>query len=271
VHGTLEAVPFVEHEDGVSLFWQEWGEGPTVLVAPSYIQHPKVFAALMEALTVGHRIVRYDPRGSGESTRRGPFDMQTDVDDLIAVAEAAAPIAVVMGNGDASNRAIHAAAQRPDLLATVVSLETVPLRPGQAAGIEALVNSVGVLEALVSLMRTDYRTGLSATVQRGNPDMTAEDVRERVDATAAYTDHAAAVGRLEAWIHDDPGDDPQSLGDKLVVVYEGAGAWFPAELTERGREVFPDAQFIKVEGGAVSMPHLTAAAVRAVTGVETPA
>src|SRR4051812_11165671 len=80
-------VPYVDREDGVSLFWQEWGEGPGLLVMHSYIQHPKVLDGLMAQLSDGHRMIRYDARGSGESTRKGPYDMATDVADLLAVAE----------------------------------------------------------------------------------------------------------------------------------------------------------------------------------------
>src|SRR4051812_11136886 len=114
-------VPFVEREGGVSLFWHEWGDGPGLLVTQSYIQHPEVLEGLLAELQSGHRMVRYDARGAGESTRRGPYDMATDVADLLAVAEAAGPLAAVVANGDASNRAVHAAAQRPDLVPCVVS------------------------------------------------------------------------------------------------------------------------------------------------------
>jgi pimeloyl-ACP methyl ester carboxylesterase len=260
-------VPYVEREGGVTLFWQEWGEGPGLLLIHSYIQHPTVLDGLIAELHEGHRIVRYDARGAGESTRKGPYDMQTDVDDLIAIAEAAAPIAVVIANGDASNRAIHAAAARPDLLPHVVSLETIPLQAGQAEGTDALVASGGVLEALVGMMRADYRSGLTASVQRGNPDMSQDDVRDRVDATVAYIDHEASLGRLEAWIGDEPGGDPQSLGARLVVAYEGAGAWFTADLVDRAGELMPEAQLVKLERGAVSRPDLTADVVRQITGV----
>lgn len=263
-------MPFVEREGGVTLFWQEWGEGPGLLVIHSYIQHPTVLEGLLAELQEGHRIVRYDARGAGESTRQGPYDMASDVADLIAVVEAAGPIAAVVANGDATNRAVHAAAQRPDLIPNVVSLETVPLSPGQAKNTEALIGSRSVLEALIATMRADYRTGLTASVQRGNPDMTQEEVRERVDATVAYIDHEASLGRLQAWINDDPGDDPHSLGARLVVAYEGAGGWFPSDLTELARDVLSDVRLVKLEGGAVSRPDLTAAVVRDVTGVKTP-
>lgn len=263
-------MPFVEREDGVTLFWQDWGEGPGLLVVHSYIQHPTVLEGLLAELQGGHRTVRYDARGAGESSRRGPFDMKTDVADLIAVVEAAGPIAAVVTNGDATNRAVHAAAERPDLIPYVVSLETVPLARGQAEGTESLIASAQVLETLVSMMRADYRTGLSAAVQRGNPDMSQDEVRARVDATVAYIDHDASLGRLEGWINDNPGDDPRALGERLVVAYEGAGEWFPAELTERGLDLLPDAQFVKLDGGAIRRPDLTAAVVRSVTGAAAP-
>ena len=259
-------MPFVDREDGVRLFWEELGEGPTVLVAHSYIQHRDVLEGLLGELAKDHRTIRYDVRGAGESTRQGPYDMQTDVDDLIAVADAVGPIAAVVANGDASNRAVHAAVARPDLIPYIVSMETVPLSPGQAADTESLISSANVLEALVGMMRTDYRSGLTATITRGNPQSSQDEVRARVDATVGYIDHEAAVGRLEAWIADEPGDHPSRLGDRLIVAYEGAGAWFPADLTEIATDILPEARLVKLEGGALSRPDLTAAIVRDVTG-----
>jgi hypothetical protein len=115
-------------------------------------------------------------------------------------------------------------------------------------------------------MRADYRSGLTAALQRGNPNLTEADIRARIDATVAYIGHAAALGRLEAWIADDPGDEAATLGNRLIVAYEGAGGWFPAELTERVSELLPEAQFVKLDGGVISRPDLTAVVVRSITG-----
>jgi pimeloyl-ACP methyl ester carboxylesterase len=260
-------VPFVEREDGVRLFWEDWGEGPGLLVVHSYIQHPGVLEGLLAELQEGHRTIRYDARGAGESTRQGPFDMATDVADLIAIGEAAGPVTAVVANGDATNRAVHAAAQRPELFPYVISMESVPLAVGQAAGTESLISSRSVLEALMGMMRADYRSGLIAAIERGNPNYTQDEIRQRVDANVAYTGHDAACSRLEEWIHDDPGDDPAQLGDRLVIAYEGSGAWFPTDLTELGSQVLPEARFVKLDGGALTRPDLTAAVVRSVTGV----
>jgi pimeloyl-ACP methyl ester carboxylesterase len=263
-------MPFVEREDGVRLFWEDRGEGPALLLALSYIQYPELLSGLVGELEPGHRVIRYDARGAGESTRRGPYDMATDVADLIAVAEAVGPIAAVLGNGDATNRAVHAAAQRPELFPYVVSMETVPLAAGQAAGTESLISSGQVLEALVAMMRADYRSGLTAAVTRGNPEWSQDEIRERVDRTVGYVDHEASTTRLEQWIQDDPGEDPASLGDRLIVAYEGSGGWFPSDLTDLGKEYLPEAQFMKLDGGALSRPALTAAVVRNLTGVPSP-
>jgi hypothetical protein len=192
--------------------------------------------------------------------------MRTDIEDLIAVLEVTGPVRAVLANGDASNRAVHAAVERPELIPYVISMETVPLMPGQAADTDALVGSGGVLSALVGMMRTDYRAGMLAAIQRGNPDMTPEQARERLDATVTYCPHEAGLGRLEAWIADDPGDDPYTLGERLIVAYEGAGAWFTEQLHQRGQELLREAQFMKLDGGAISRPDLTAAVVRQVTG-----
>jgi pimeloyl-ACP methyl ester carboxylesterase len=263
-------VPFVQREDGVRLFWDDSGDGPGLLIAHSYIQYPGVLKGLLAELRGGHRMISYDPRGAGESSRQGPYDMATDVEDLVAVGEEVQPVAAVIANGDATNRAVHAAAQRPDLFPYVISMESVPLGRGEAAGTESLISSANVLDALVVMMKADFRSGLMAAIVRGNPDMSEEDVRARVDGSVAYIDHEASVTRLECWIRDDPGDDPAALGERLIIAYEGAGEWFPSELTEVGSRILPDAQFVKLEGGVLTRPELTAAVVRGVTGAAAP-
>jgi pimeloyl-ACP methyl ester carboxylesterase len=258
-------VAWVEGADGVELWWEERGEGPALLVAHSYIQHPLVLKELIDDLASDHRVVRYDARGAGKSAHVGPYGMATDVADLLAVAEAAGPLVAIVANGDATNRAVHGAAQRPELVPLVISMETVPLPAGAAEDTDALVGSENVLDALVGMMRADYRSGMTAAIQRGNPGMSPDQIRERVDATVAYVSHDAGLARLDSWIRDAPADDARAVGDRLVIAFEGAGAWFPAQLLEHARQFLPDARFERLEAGAISRPDLTAAVVRRVT------
>jgi pimeloyl-ACP methyl ester carboxylesterase len=259
-------MPWVEREDGVRIWWEAAGVGPAVLFAQGYIQHPGVFQGLLDEMAAHQRVIRYDPRGTGESTRSGPYDMDTDVSDMEAVAEAAGPVAAVVANGDAANRGVHFGARRPDLAQAIVALETVPLSPGDTEGVESLVGSTGVLTALEAIMRADYRAGLRAALEPGNPGMTQDQVRDRLDQTMAYVGWDASIGRLNAWIRDLPGQDAVALGDRLTLAYEGAGGWFPAGLHEQARATLAEAQFVKLDAGAISRPDLTAAVVRRVTG-----
>src|SRR5215212_5178607 len=264
---TDRRMPWVERDDGARIWWEaNDGEGPTVLFAHGYIQHPGIFKGLTDELSRDHRLIQYDPRGAGRSSRTGPYDMETDVADMEAVAEAVAPVAAILANGDAANRAVHLAAKRPDLVPAVVSMETLPLTSGDADGVEALVGSGGVLSALEAMMRTDYRAGLRAAIEPGNPGMSTDGLRERIDELVAYIGQDAGIGRLNGWIRDDAAADAAKLGDRLTIAYEGAGGWFPAGLHERARETLPDARFEKLDGGAMSRPDLTAAVVRRVTG-----
>ena len=75
-------MPTLERPDGVEIAWESEGEGPLVVVANQFFSHRDVFGALIDELATDHTVVWYDARGTGASTRRGPYDMQTDVDDL---------------------------------------------------------------------------------------------------------------------------------------------------------------------------------------------
>lgn len=258
-------MPFVQREDGVRLHWEERGDGPAVIHANSYLQHPGVYAALLAELASDHRVLTYDPRGTGESSRQGPYDMATDVEDLRALLEQIGPVQAMLANGDASNRAVHLAAQRPDLVPLVVSLETVPLTATAAEGSDTLVASTGVLQTIIGMMRADYRASASAALSRGNPGMGPGALRERVDQTVRYCSHEAALGRLEAWVHDDCTEQARALGDRLVLAAEADGEWFSADLHDRVHEFLPEARSVRLERGAVSRPDITADLVRSLT------
>ena len=253
---------WVERPDGIRLAVQERGEGPAVLCAHSFVQHPDVYRGLHDELARDHRLITYHARGTGQSTRSGPYDMETDAADMAAVIEERGPVEAVVANGEASHWAVRVAVSRPDLLPHVVTLETVPFRTEDAADSDALVGSASVLGALVSMIRADYRTGLRAAIERGNPTLTDAEMRERVDRTAGHCPPEAGVARLEAWIADDASGPSIALGDRLTVAGEGAGGWFPASLHELARQFLPEARFVRLERGAISDPRLMADVVR---------
>src|SRR2546427_9133410 len=103
--GIIDRVPRLERDDGIEIHWEQRGEGPPVVLAPYCISHPSVFDPLETELVADHGIVRFDDRGTGESSHRGPYDMETAATDLETVIEAAGGSAVVVAMADAVNRA----------------------------------------------------------------------------------------------------------------------------------------------------------------------
>jgi pimeloyl-ACP methyl ester carboxylesterase len=256
----------VTRPDGVQLNVEERGEGPLVVLAVQFFGFPLVFEDLITDLAQDHRVVTYDIRGCGGSTRQGPYDMATDAEDLGAVVEKAGPPALVIGAGDGVNRAVRLAASRPELVTAVVTPGGNPVGRLAAEGTDALVDSPSVLEALVGMMETDFRGALRTMVASANPQMSEEEARDRVAQVVAYCPQEAGVPRLRAWIDDSLLAEARALADRLwMLILKGTNPWFPAETTARTRELLPEARLEKVEDGPISRPDLTAAVIRRIT------
>lgn len=93
-------MPLLSRPDGVDIHWEERGEGPLVVLATQFFGSPDVFGGLIDDLSQDHRVVTYDLRGCGQSTREGPYDVATDAADLAALIENIGGPAVVIGWGE---------------------------------------------------------------------------------------------------------------------------------------------------------------------------
>ena len=262
-------MPRLEREDGVEIHWEERGEGPLVVLSPYAIFHPSVYDPVATDLATDHRVLRYDDRGTGESSRQGPYDMDTGAADLMAVIEAAGEPAVIVGLGDSCHRAVRACAERPDLIEAMVFPGGMPAGRGALQDTEAMASSDTVVNAFLSMCETDYRGALRSLVTAGNPQMSEEEIRERVRLQAEYQPQQTAVARLRAWVDDDALEAARACGDRLWLLCAEAtgGGWFPSgrEAAELSRQLFPDAHVEEIEEGIVSRPDLTAGVVRRVT------
>jgi pimeloyl-ACP methyl ester carboxylesterase len=262
-------VPRLERDDGIEIHWEERGEGPLVVVVSYWSMHPSVFGPLTGELSRDHRVVRYDDRGTGESTHAGPYDLDTGAADLEAVIEAAGAPAVLVGTADGPHRAVRAAANRPDLVEAVVAVGGPPINREALADSEAMASSEAVVSALLEMAGTDYRAALRTIVASTNPQMSEEELRERVRAQAEHAPAEPAVARLRAWADGDSTDQARALGARLWIVYaeQLGGGWFPQgpELVALVSAILPEAHLEQVDDGMVSRPEQTAAIVRRVT------
>jgi pimeloyl-ACP methyl ester carboxylesterase len=260
----------LERPDGVEIHYDVAGDdGPAVVLAAYWTWNPGVYAELLADLARDHRVHTYHLRGTGSSTRSGPYDKDIDCGDLEAVLEAAGGNALVFSTADGSNRAVRVGARRPDLAATVISFGVAPISRGQFAGREAMLASDEVVEAFIATFERSYRTGLRALIEATNPQMDEEELRERIDLQAEFCPQEAAVGRLRAWTEDDPHADARELGERLWVLgsRDVAGPWLPPndELERMMRQNLPDARSQQIETGAVTDPGDVAAWMRQVS------
>ena len=262
-------MPYLGRPDGVKIHWEERGSGPLVVLAPYANGYPAVYDPLERELSGDHRIARYDDRGSGASDRTGPYDMDTGADDLEAVIETAGGPAVVIAVADAVNRGARVAARRPDLVDALVVPGGNPAGRARLEGTDAMVTSDSVLDAFLSMAETDYRGAVRTVVSAGNPQMSDDEVRERVRLQVEYLPRETAIARWRAWADDDATEAGRECGDRLwILVSEHmSGGWFPAgdEGLRISRRLFPKAHVEEVDDGMISRPDQFGDIVRRIT------
>ena len=246
-------MPQLARPDGVEIYWEEAGEGPGLLICNTFNLNP--LDGLVARLADARRVVTYEPRGVGRSSRTGPYDLGTGVDDAEALLEETGPVEVAFGIGDGAHRALRLADARPDLVERVVFTSTALGMPGDENA-PGFSGSTEVLFALMSLMRRDYRSGLRQMLAGSAHDEKFE--RERVEELAEMVEQDAAIGYLEAWISAGSTDVARRLGDRLTVLAYPGNAWFPLEMYEALRDAFTQACFELVEDGPMTRPDLSA-------------
>ena len=182
----------LRREDGIELHWQERGSGPLVVIAPYWSMHPSSFEPLIGELDGYHRVVTYHDRGTGSSTRRGPYDLDTSAADLEAVVETAGEAAVIVATADGCNRAVRVAAARPDLVRAVVTIGGAPVaRPAMAerlTGAPPTVTTARTRSRRLAATRTArlLPSAVAMTIVSGpaTPSVTAS--RSAADASRSY-------------------------------------------------------------------------------------
>lgn len=113
--------------NGINLAYDEQGSGDeTVVLSHSYLVDRTQFASQIEMLRSRYRVLAYDHRGHGESSRdAGKFDMGTIYDDAVGFIEAtgAGPCHFV-GLSTGGFVGLRLGFRRPDLLRSLVLMDT---------------------------------------------------------------------------------------------------------------------------------------------------
>ncbi|MEK6326650.1 MAG: alpha/beta fold hydrolase [Actinomycetota bacterium] len=258
-------MPELKRGDGVEIHWEERGEGPVVFFAHTgWASMLSTYSDLLADLAADHRVVTRDPRGVGQSTRRGPYDVDTDAADLAALVDEVGGPGVVVSAG-ANAACVRVAAERPQLVKAVVLATSVVELQFNQREMDSIAASESVLEAALKQLRVDPRPVLRTMISITNPQLSDAEAGERVAAQVAYCPPDAMQERAEATVVS---DDLTRIGPGL-----GGGLWIiyfenplsPRELLERARDLLPEAHVIEAEDGPISRPDITAGVVRKIT------
>jgi pimeloyl-ACP methyl ester carboxylesterase len=261
----------IERDDGTAIHYDATGAGPQVLLANVLYGHPGLFAGLIADLARDHRVITYDLRGTGASTRRGPYDLDVDLADLEALLEQLGGVRAIVAIGDATLRAVRMAAARPDLVGAVVAPGTFLVAQAGQPGGGGLSGSGSVLSALGTLLAGDYRAGIRSIVESGNPGMAESEIRERVEQMVAHCPREPGLTRFRTWTRDDASREARAIGGRLWVLPYPGNPWFPQELADQMPDILPEANRQEIGDGPWTRPEDTAAVVRQITGGAGPA
>jgi pimeloyl-ACP methyl ester carboxylesterase len=116
---------FIELGDGGRLAWFEAGEGPAVLLIHGGSTDSRMWDAQVDALQADYRVLRYDFRGIGESSRPTARHRMSD-DALAVLEERGVETAAVIGFSVGSAVALDLAARVPERVAALAVVGTVP-------------------------------------------------------------------------------------------------------------------------------------------------
>jgi pimeloyl-ACP methyl ester carboxylesterase len=244
-------VPLIEVEPGVSLYAQDVGSGPpVVLIAGFGLSHAVWDAEVRELIDAGNRVVCIDLRGTGRSAKpAGGYDIERLTDDVRAVMQALElEGATVVGWSFGGQIAFNLTASVPGLIARLVLLCSNGVRASRSNEFPFGGRPQSLLKALQKGERDNRIAARRKTVASGfagKPDPHVLNFLIAVQlqmpswaAVACYesyllTDLVAAIDRVHVPVL-------QIVGVEDVVTPVDGARW----LAER----LPDARIVELAG-----------------------
>ncbi|MDA0566831.1 alpha/beta hydrolase [Streptomonospora sp. S1-112] len=252
-----------ENSGAVELYYEDHGAGrPVVLIHGYPLDGSSWELQARELIAAGHRVITYDRRGFGRSSKTGTgYDYDTFAADLNTVLETLDLTDVVlvgfsMGTGELARYVRRHGADRVAKLAFLASLEPFLVRADD--------NPTGVpqevFDGIAAAARADryaWYTQFFQDFYNLDDTLGTRISQEVVNAnwnTAVSSAPVAAYAVVPAWIEDFRGDVAavRDSGRPVLILHGTADRILPIDATGRPfHEALPEAEYVEVEGA----PH----------------
>jgi len=255
IHEARQTIRFATSADGTKIAYAVSGDGPTIMRAGHFLTHLEmdwespIWGPYLEKLSAGHRLVRYDQRGTGLSDLElSDTSVDAYVDDLLAVADAAGiERCPLVASSQGVPVAISFAARYPERVSGLV------LFGGFAQGRSRRDHAYAREEAdaLMALIRAGWGNPASAFMGAFTavfcPDASTAEIGNLVEIQLASTtpDNAARIRRA---IDDfDVTDRLGQVKAPTIVIHASKDALHPVSQGRLIASSIPGAEFLQVE------------------------
>ncbi|KOX03649.1 bromoperoxidase [Micromonospora sp. NRRL B-16802] len=252
-----------ENSTPIELYYEDQGAGqPVVLIHGYPLNGHSWELQTRELLAAGYRVITYDRRGFGRSSKVGSgYDYDTFAADLNMVLETLDLRDVVlvgfsMGTGELARYVSRYGHQRVAKLAFLASLE--PFLVEQDDNPDGLPQKVfDGIEAAAKADRYAWYTQFFSDFYNLNENLGSRISQEAVTGSwnvAVSSAPMAAYAVVSAWIEDfrEDVEAVRASGKPALILHGTADNILPIDATARRfRQGLPDAEYVEIEGA----PH----------------
>lgn len=252
-----------ENSTPIELYYEDQGAGqPVVLIHGYPLNGHSWELQTRELLAAGHRVITYDRRGFGQSSKVGSgYDYDTFAADLSTVLETLDLSDVVlvgfsMGTGELARYVSRYGHQRVAKLAFLASLE--PFLVAREDNPQGLPPKVfDGIEAAAKGDRYAWYTQFFSDFYNLDENLGSRISQEAVTGSwnvAVSSAPVAAYAVVSSWIEDfrEDVEAVYASGKPALILHGTADNILPIDATARRfRQALPDAEYVEIEGA----PH----------------
>jgi pimeloyl-ACP methyl ester carboxylesterase len=252
-----------ENSTPVELYYEDQGEGqPVVLIHGYPLSGHSWELQTRELLASGYRVVTYDRRGFGQSSKVGSgYDYNTFASDLNVLIETldlreVALVGFSMGTGELARYVSRYGHERVAKLAFLASLE--PFLVAREDNPEGVSQDVfDAIEASAKRDRYAWYTEFFSNFYNLDENLGSRISPEVVSGSwnvAISSAPVAAYAVVSSWIEDfrADADAVHASGKPALILHGTADRILPIDATgRRFRDALPEAEYVEIEGA----PH----------------